>query len=117
MVCTSASGENCSLAISSTPIILNRIIRISRDTAKPAPIPTTMEPKYRIRFSALSSRKILPLVSPINWNRPISRLRRLMKMVLAYSRNMATITTSRTEEAPMAAPPLTVPSASSIAGS
>ncbi|MNW10013.1 hypothetical protein D3C71_2071430 [compost metagenome] len=76
-----------------------------------------MDPKYKMMFSAESNPKILPLVRPINWNNPISRLRRLMKMMLAYSRNTATIATSTTEDAPMAAPPLIVPATSSIAGS
>ncbi|MNW61750.1 hypothetical protein D3C74_398350 [compost metagenome] len=97
--------------------ILNKIIRISRDTANPAPIPRIMDPKYRIRFSALNSLKIFPFVSPISWNSPISRLRRLMKIVLAYNRKMATMATSSTEDEPMAAPPFTEPATSSMDGS
>ncbi|MNL49186.1 hypothetical protein D3C87_1720980 [compost metagenome] len=65
-VCCSASSEKRSLATDSIARILKKIIRISRDTANPTPIPRSMDPKYRIRFSALNSLKIFPFVSPIS---------------------------------------------------
>ncbi|MNP84614.1 hypothetical protein D3C76_1839990 [compost metagenome] len=43
--------------------------------------------------------------------------RRLIKIVLAYNRKIETITTSKTEAAVMAAPPLIELSSSSIEGS
>lgn len=80
-------------------------MRINFETEKPTAIPKTKEPKYKMKFSAERIRNILPLVIPINWNRPISFPRRLMKIVFAYNRKMDTIATSKTEAALIAAPP------------
>ncbi|MNV84407.1 hypothetical protein D3C71_1782780 [compost metagenome] len=44
-------------------------------------------------------------------------LRRLIKIVFAYNRKIATMATSRIEEVPMAAPPFTEPATSSMEGS
>ncbi len=62
-------------------------------------------------------RKMCIFVMPINRNKPISRPRRLIKMVLAYKRNTDTIATSSTEAARIAAAPFMELFISSSAGS
>ena len=58
------------------------------------------------KFSTERMRNIFPFVIPTSWNKPISLLRRLMKILLAYSRKIETIATRSTDAARMAAAPL-----------